>query len=103
MITLDKLVPENHLVRKVEAAIDFSFIYSLFEDAYSAERDRPSIDPVVLNKMTFIQYMFGIHSMRKTKPIWSIASFLDLVFMIRCKISLPSIKIMNPFQKDESY
>ena len=64
MITLDQLVPENHLVRKVEAAIDFSFIYSLGEDAYSAERGRPSIDPIVLIKMTFIQYMFGIRSMQ---------------------------------------
>ena len=66
MITLDQLVPENHLVRKVEATIDFSFIYSLVEGSYSAERGRPSIDPVVLIKMTFIQYMFGIRSMRKT-------------------------------------
>ena len=66
MITLDQLVPENHLVRKVEATIDFSFIYSLVEDAYSAARGRPSIDPVVLIKMTFIQYMFGIRSVRKT-------------------------------------
>ena len=37
MITLDQIVPENHLVRKVEVAIDFSFIYSLVEDAYSTE------------------------------------------------------------------
>ena len=66
MITLDQLVPENHLVRKVEATIDFSFIYPLVEGSYSAERGRPSIDPVVLIKMTFIQYMFGIRSMRKT-------------------------------------
>src|SRR4051794_22727038 len=65
MLTLDQLVPENHLFRKVEAAIDFSFIYSLVEDAYSAERGRPSIDPVFLIKMTFIQYMFGIRSRRK--------------------------------------
>jgi transposase len=66
MITLEQLVPENHLVRKVEAAIDFSFIYPLVEDMYSSDRGRPSVDPVVLIKMTFIQYMFGIRSMRKT-------------------------------------
>ncbi|MFZ7944909.1 IS1182 family transposase [Neobacillus sp. 19] len=66
MITLEQLVPENHLVRKVEAAIDFSFIYPLVQEMYSAERGRPSIDPVVLIKMAFIQYMFGIRSMRKT-------------------------------------
>lgn len=38
MITLDQLVPANHLVRKIEAAIDFSFIYILVEDMYSTER-----------------------------------------------------------------
>jgi hypothetical protein len=26
MITLDQLVPANHLVRKIEASIDFTFI-----------------------------------------------------------------------------
>ncbi|MFI8492644.1 hypothetical protein ACIGC1_06995 [Peribacillus butanolivorans] len=29
MITLDQLVPANHLVRKIEGAIDFTFIYDL--------------------------------------------------------------------------
>ncbi|MGG3471396.1 transposase, partial [Neobacillus pocheonensis] len=66
MITLDQLVPANHLVRKMEAALDFSFIYSLVQEMYSTERGRPSIDPVVLIKMAFIQYTFGIRSMRKT-------------------------------------
>jgi transposase len=66
MIALEQLVPENHLVRKVEATIDFSFIYQLVKDLYSEDRGRPSIDPVILIKMAFIQYMFGIRSMRKT-------------------------------------
>ncbi|AMM91634.1 transposase [Peribacillus simplex] len=65
MITLDQLVPPNHLVRKLEAAIDFTFIYDLVKDMYS-EVGRPSIDPVILVKLTFIQYTFGIRSMRKT-------------------------------------
>ena len=66
MIALEQLVPSNHLVRKLEASIDFSFIYPLVEDMYSSERGRPSIDPVILIKMAFIQYTFGIRSMRKT-------------------------------------
>lgn len=65
MIALDQLVPENHLVRKMEAAIDFSFIYELVKDAYS-EVGRPGIDPVILIKLAFIQYTFGIRSMRQT-------------------------------------
>lgn len=59
MFALDELVPEDHLVRKIEAAIDFNFIYDLVEDKYSLDSGRPSIDPVVLIKMVctiFIWY-----------------------------------------------
>ncbi|WP_194841432.1 transposase, partial [Sporosarcina obsidiansis] len=65
MLTIEQLVPQDHLVRKLDATIDFSFIYPLVEDLYSTI-GRPSIDPVVLIKMTFIQYTFGIRSMRQT-------------------------------------
>lgn len=64
-ISLEDLVPENHLVRKLDAAIDFSFIYEIVKDLYKPY-GRESIDPVVLVKITFIQYVFGIPSMRKT-------------------------------------
>jgi transposase len=66
MIALDQIVPENHLVRKIEKALDFNFIYDLVEEKYSMDNGRPSIDPVVLIKMVFIQYLFGIRSMRQT-------------------------------------
>jgi transposase len=65
MVALDQLVPQEHLVRKMESALDFSFIYDLVKDVYS-EVGRPSIDPVILIKLTFIQYTFGIRSMRQT-------------------------------------
>ena len=57
--------PSNHLVHKIEAALDFSFIYPIVEPLYST-LGRPSIDPVVLFKMTLIQYVFDIRSMRQT-------------------------------------
>ncbi len=65
ILTIEQLVPQDHLVRMLDAAIDFSFIYPLVENLYSTI-GRPSIDPVVLIKMTFIQYTFGIRSMRQT-------------------------------------
>ena len=65
ILTIEQLVPANHLVRKLDAAIDFSFIYPLVENLYS-QFGRPSIDPVVLFKMAMIQYVFGIRSMRQT-------------------------------------
>ena len=65
ILTIEQLVPSNHLVRKLEAALDFSFIYPIVEPLYTT-LGRPSIDPVVLFKMTLIQYVFGIRSMRQT-------------------------------------
>ena len=46
LVMLEELVPEDHLLRKIDAAIDFSFIYDLVEDRYSQDNGRPSIDPV---------------------------------------------------------
>ena len=66
MVALDQLVPEDHILRKIDEHIDFSFIYDLVEDKYCADNGRPSIDPVVLIKIAIIQYMFGIRSMRQT-------------------------------------
>lgn len=66
MVSLDQLVPEDHLLRKIDEHIDFSFIYDLVEDKYSQDNGRPSIDPVTLIKIPIIQYMFGIKSMRHT-------------------------------------
>jgi transposase len=66
MLCLDQLVPEDHPVRRIDAAIDFNFIYDLVSDKYCMDNGRPSIDPVVLFKIVFIQYIFGIKSMRQT-------------------------------------
>lgn len=63
---IEDLVPRDHLLRKIERSIDFKFIYDLVKGTYCEDNGRPSIDPVVLFKMVFIQYIFGIGSMRKT-------------------------------------
>jgi len=65
MISLDQLVPKEHMIRKLEKAIDLSFIYPMVENLYSPN-GAESIDPVVLIKLNIIQYTFGIRSMRQT-------------------------------------
>ena len=64
-ISLDDLVPKNHLVRKLDKALDFSFIYDEVEHLYS-KIGAPSVDPVVLIKIVMLQHTFGITSMRQT-------------------------------------
>ncbi|EHI69767.1 transposase, IS4 family [Streptococcus ictaluri 707-05] len=60
------MVPKDHLLRQIDQAIDFSFIYDLVEDSYCADNGRPSLDPVMLIKIPMIQCLFGIRSMRQT-------------------------------------
>lgn len=66
MFCMEDMVPQDHLLRLIDKAIDWSFIYELVADKYSPDNGRPSIDPVLLIKIPFIQYLYGIKSMRQT-------------------------------------
>lgn len=43
IVTMDALVPKDHILRLVDEAIDFDFIYDLVEDQYCADNGRPSL------------------------------------------------------------
>ena len=66
MLCTDMLVPKGHLLRKIDAAVDFTHIYELVEDLYCEDNGRPGCDPVVLFKLVLIQHLFGIRSLRQT-------------------------------------
>lgn len=63
---MDDMVPQDHILRLIDKAINWNFIYDLVQDQYSPDTGRPSMDPVTLIKIPFIQYLFGIRSMRQT-------------------------------------
>lgn len=63
---MDDMVPQDHLLRIIDKAIDWNFIYDLVVDKYCSDNGRPSMDPVMLIKIPFIQYLYGIKSMRQT-------------------------------------
>ena len=66
MFSMDDMVPQNHMLRLIDKAINWNFIYELVEEKYSPDNGRPSMDPVMLIKIPFIQYLYGIKSMRQT-------------------------------------
>lgn len=66
LFCMDDMVPKDHLLRLIDKAIDWNFIYDLVEEKYSQSQGRPSLDPVMLIKIPFIQYLYGIRSMRQT-------------------------------------
>ena len=66
IVDTESLVPANHLLRKIDAAVDFGKIYDMVEPLYCADNGRPSVDPVVLFKMVLIQHLYGLTSLRCT-------------------------------------
>ena len=66
IVCIDDLVPQDHLLRLIDKAIEWLSIYDLVRDTYSDGMGRPSIDPVTLIKIPLIQYLYGIKSMRQT-------------------------------------
>ncbi len=66
MFSTEEFVPADHLLRKIDSAVDFTHIYDIVEDLYCADNGRPSIDPVVIFKMVLIQHLYGLKSLRRT-------------------------------------
>ena len=62
LVLLEELVPQDHFLRKVEAAVDFSFIHDMCKDLYCLDNGRPAIEPELLFKMLLLGYLYGIKS-----------------------------------------
>src|SRR3979490_1946834 len=60
---LGDAVPEDHLVRKIDAALDLSWLRSELASHYSA-MGRPSIDPELMIRMLVVGHVFGVRSER---------------------------------------
>jgi len=62
---IENLVPADHFLRKLDATVDFSFIYDEVRELYCENNGRPSIDPTILVKSLLIGYLYGIESERR--------------------------------------
>src|SRR5882672_9439709 len=60
---LGDVVPEDHLVRKIDTALDLSWLRSELAPHYSST-GRPSIDPELMIRMLVVGYVFAIRSER---------------------------------------
>lgn len=65
VVILEQMVPENHLLRKIDRSIDFSFINKLCAPLYSENVGRLAVEPEVLFRMLFVGYLHGVRSERR--------------------------------------
>ena len=64
ILDLSELIPENHLLRKINQMISVDFIYDL-EAPYYPANGRPSVGPVSMFKMLLVGYLYGVKSERR--------------------------------------
>ena len=62
MLYTEDLAPKDHILRKIDKYIDFSFINELCRPYYCENNGRPAIELEIMFKMLFIGYLFGIRS-----------------------------------------
>jgi transposase len=69
------LVPKDHLLVKIQSLIDFSFVYDIVRDSYSAEKGRGSIDPVLMVKVLLLEYLYDLSDVQVVKRIQTDVAF----------------------------
>jgi transposase len=77
----EALVPANHYLRRVKAAIDFEALRPTLAKSYPATRGRPAVEPVLLLKLGFLEYHYNLSDrevMQEAQVNVAFRFFLDL-------------------------
>ena len=70
-LSLEELVPKDNFYRRLQNALDLSFVRDLVEDLYAA-CGRPSVDPVVFFKLQLVLFFEDLRSERQLMVILEI-------------------------------
>ena len=96
-LMFEKLVPAEHYLRKVKAVIDFESMRALVADCYSADMGRGAEDPVLMIKLGFLQFHYGLSDrevLQDAQVNVAFRLFLDLSLDSR----LPSVGLLSQFR-----
>ena len=63
-VTLDALIPEDHIIRKIDAAIDWERRCAPMRVWYNRERGRHAFEPEVLLAIALWRHIYGVDSLR---------------------------------------
>jgi transposase len=55
----DRIIPQDHLLRKINQVVDFSFVNELVKDRYTPDFGRPAEDPEFMLRLCLLQYLYG--------------------------------------------
>lgn len=95
--TLYEKIPETHLLKRIERAVDFSFINELVEDSYCRNFGRPAKEPELMAKLLFLEYLYNLSDVRVIEE-----ATYNLVFLwflgLNPDDKLPSASLLAKFR-----
>ena len=62
--SLADLVPDDHILKCVDKAVDFSWIFEEVRELYDIERGRPCIDPKAALRLMLAGFFLGVVNVR---------------------------------------
>jgi transposase len=96
-LVFEKLVPADHYLRQLKAAVDFNSLRPLVAECYSSEMGRGAIDPVRLLKLLLLQFHYGLSDdgvIRQAQVNVAFRFFLDLPL----EAALPEPSLLSQFR-----
>ena len=65
VFNMEKLIPEDHMLRQIDAKVDFEFVREMTAHLYCQDNGRPSVDPVLFVRICLLTYLYNIPSDRQ--------------------------------------
>lgn len=62
LVSIEVLAPSGHLLRKVDGAVELSFIRDRVKHLCCEYNGRPALDLVMLFKLLLLGYLYGVRS-----------------------------------------
>lgn len=90
-------IPENHILKRIETVVDFSFINDILEDSYCKNFGRPAKEPEMMCKLLFLQSMYVLSDERLIEE-----ANLNLAYMyflgLNPEDELPNKSLLSKFR-----
>ena len=91
-VIFEKLIPADHYLRRLKAAIDFEPLRALVADCYAAGMGAPAEDPVRMLKLSLLQFQYDLSDsqvLRQAQVNVAFRFFLDL--SVESPLPVPSL------------
>jgi len=65
----DRVIPEDHFLKQLDKAVDFSFVNELCRDAYHPDNGRPAYELAMMINILLLQFLYNISDRRIVEEV----------------------------------